>query len=230
MTSLDMQKTEEIPIPVQTPTLLIPKRWKPKWEKALLEKLIIATIEGTPNSLKLKVEIETTNMAEKKSITALVDSWAMGKFIDRQYAKSCWLNLIELTQPILVYNIDGSPNEAGSITEAVSLLLCYKNHSEWTTFCATNLGKQKLLLRHSWLPKHNPEINLEKGEVNMSRCPPHCCSGCWDKLHQDRISHKAEASRIEICSIGPLPEVQWLKKPLQCLHVFERFNCYSMIT
>ena len=41
----------------------------------------------------------------------------------------------------------------------------------------------------------------------MSRCPPNCCSGCWDKLRQERIAHKAEARRIKICSIGPLPEV-----------------------
>ena len=41
----------------------------------------------------------------------------------------------------------------------------------------------------------------------MSRCPPHCCSGCQDELCQERIAHKAETRRIEICSIGPLPEV-----------------------
>ena len=164
-------------------------------------------MEGAPNSLKLKVEIETTDTAEKKSITALVDSRATGEFIDRQYAKSCQFNLIKLTQPIPVYNVDGSPHEAGSIIEAVSLLLRYKNHSEQTTFCVTNLGKQKLLLRHSWLHKHNPEINWEKGEVKKSRYPPHCCSGCQDELCQERIAHKAEARRIEICSIRPLPEV-----------------------
>ena len=119
---------------------------------------------------------------------------------------------MKLTQPILVYNVDGSPNKAGFnkaglITEVVSLLLCYKNHLEWTTFCVTNLGKQKLLLGHSWLRKHNPKINWAKGEIKMSRCPPHCCSGCWDELCQERIACKAETRRIEICSIGPLPEV-----------------------
>ena len=206
-TSLDVQKIEEIPIPVQTQIPLIPKKRKPKWEKAFPERLTIATMEGTPNSLKLKVEIETTNMAKKKSITALVDSGATGEFIDRQYAKICWFNLIKLTQPIPVYNVDGSPNEAGLIMEAVSLLLHYKNHLEQTTFCVTNLGKQKLLLGHSWLHKHNPDIDWEKGEVKMSRCPLHCCSRCWDELCQERIAHKAEVRRIEICSIGPLPEV-----------------------
>ena len=34
-----------------------------------------------------------------------------------------------------------------------------------------------------------------------------CCSECRDELRQERIAHKAEARRIEICSIGPLPEV-----------------------
>ena len=155
MTSLDVQKIEEIPIPVQTLTLLIHKRRKPKWEKALLEKLTIATTEGTPNSLKLKVEIETTNTAKKKSITTLVDSRATGEFIDRQYAKSCWFNLIKLTRPILVYNVDGSPNKASSVTEAVmnapyflsfsfpllptyrtlSLLFPFSLHHPWTSLC-----------------------------------------------------------------------------------------------
>ena len=158
----------ENPTPILTP--LIPKVWKLKWEKTLPEKLIIAAMEETLNSLKLKVEIETTNTVEKRSITALIDSRAMGEFIDRQYAKSCWLNLMKLTQPIPVYNVDGSPNEAGLIMEVVSLLLCYKNHLEWTTFCVTNLEKQKLLLGHSWLHKHNPEIDWAKGEIKMSRC------------------------------------------------------------
>ena len=117
---LDVQKLEELPIPILTPTLLPPKKQKPKWEKALPEKFTIATTEGTPNSLNLKVEIETTDTAEKRSITALVDSRVTGEFIDRQYAKSCQFNLLKLTQPIPVYNIDGSPNEAGSITEAVT--------------------------------------------------------------------------------------------------------------
>ena len=157
-----------------TPTPSVPKVWKLKWEKALPEKFIITTTEVTPNSLKLKVEIKTTDTAEKRSITTLIDSGATGKFIDRQYAKSCQLNLMKLTQLILVYNVDGTPNEAGSITEVVNLLLHYKNHSEQTTFYITNLGKQKLLLRNSWLHKQNPEIDWVKGEVKMSRCPPHC--------------------------------------------------------
>ena len=41
----------------------------------------------------------------------------------------------------------------------------------------------------------------------MSRCPPHCCSGCRDELHQERIIQKAEAKRMDICSAGFWPEI-----------------------
>ena len=62
MPSSDVQKVEENPTPIPTP--LIPKVQNPKWEKALPEKFIIAAMEETPNSLKLKVEIKTTDTAE----------------------------------------------------------------------------------------------------------------------------------------------------------------------
>ena len=99
------------------------------------------------------------------------------------------------------------PNEASSITEAISLILQYKNHSEQTTFCVTSLGKQKLILGHSWLWKHNLEIDWAKGDVKMSQCPPRCCSGCREELWQERIIWKAEIRRIDICSAGLTLEV-----------------------
>ena len=175
-----MQKHEkQIPIPITTL-----KIQKSKWEKALPKKYFIATAEQSLMSLKLKVEIETIDTSEWK---CLVNSGATSEFIDRDYAKSCHFNLVKLKQPIPVYNVDGTLNEASSITEVVHLILHHKNHSEQTVFAVTGLGKQKLLLGHSWLQNHNPEIDWVKGEVKMSRCPPRCCSGCWDELCQERI-------------------------------------------
>ena len=195
------------PISVSVKAPMILRVQKPKWEKALPKKLNIATMEGVSTSLKLKVEIETTDTTEKKSVLALLDSGNKGECIDRDYTKSQQFNLLKLTNPILVYNIDGSPNEVGSITEVVSLILCYKNHSEQTLFHVTSLGKQKLILGHSWLRKHNPEIDWTKGEVKMSRCPPCCCSRCCDKICLERISWKADAKRRDACSIGPMLEI-----------------------
>ena len=117
MNLLDMQKLKETftppSVPVSAPLTL--KVQKPKWEKALPESYTILAI-GESSSLKLKVELETMDTSKRKSINSLVDSGATGEFIDRDYAKSCWFNLQKLTCPIPVYNIDGTSNEAGSMT------------------------------------------------------------------------------------------------------------------
>ena len=60
----------------------------PRWEKLLPEKFIVAAMEENPTSLKLKVEIKTMDMVEKKSITSLVDCGATREFIDQHYTKS----------------------------------------------------------------------------------------------------------------------------------------------
>ena len=36
------------------------------------------------------------------------------------------------------------------------------------------LGKTDVILDMPWLAAHNPEIDWEKGEVRMTRCPPLC--------------------------------------------------------
>ena len=37
-----------------------------------------------------------------------------------------------------------------------------------------NLEKTEVILGMPWLAAHNPEINWEKEEVEMTRCPPIC--------------------------------------------------------
>jgi hypothetical protein len=116
-----------------TPHPTPPNRvYRPKWERQIPAKLIIASLEDENNnrSLKLKVSIETTDTGEVKSLNALIDSGATGKFIDRDYVKTNRMTTKTLYRPIPVYNVDGTLNEAGSITEMVDLVLRYKNHSE----------------------------------------------------------------------------------------------------
>ena len=200
-----VQNSESLPSP--TPTSPLRPNSRPKWERKLPSKFIVAATEGTANSLKLKVELETTDTAEIKSTNTLVDSGATREFIDQHYAKSSQFHLLKLSKPIPIFNIDGTPNEAGSVTEVVDLIFQYKNHSEQTLFAVSNLGKQKLILGHSWLRKHNLEINWETGEVKMSRCPPRCCAGCRNDARQERLTYKAQLRRKETCSSGPVPEL-----------------------
>ena len=102
-------------------------------------------------------------------------------FIDRDFVKANGFSTRTLSRPIPVRNVDGTLNEAGSITEVVELVLKYRNHSERTFFAITGLGAQAVIMGHSWLWKHNPDIDWTTGEVKMSRCLGRCCSGCKDE-------------------------------------------------
>jgi len=49
-----------------------------------------------------------------------------------------------------------------------------KGHVERVRMDICNLGKTEVILGMLWLVAHNPEIDWEKGEVRMTRCPPIC--------------------------------------------------------
>ena len=119
----------------------------------------------------LPVEVGTTDTSELHSIKALLDCRATGSFIDKDFVCSKGINTQTLSCNILVFNVDGSPNEAGQIFEVVDVVLCYKTHSERILLAISRLGKQSLILGYDWLKDHNPRIDWEKGEVEMTCCP-----------------------------------------------------------
>jgi hypothetical protein len=90
----------------------------------------------------------------------------------------------------------------------VELLLRYKNHSEKAFFAVTGLGRQNVIMGHSWLRKHNPDINWATGEVKMSRCSGSCCSGCRDEIREERRKRRFTTRRISDCSDGDLPALE----------------------
>jgi hypothetical protein len=113
-----------------------------------------------------------------------VDSGATSLFIDREYVKSNQIPTRKLSQVIPVYNVDGSPNQDSAISEVADLLLRYNGHSERALFCVTGLGKQNLILGHTWLKDHNPEVDWRTGKVEMSQCSPRCCNSCRTEVRE----------------------------------------------
>jgi len=156
---------------------------KPKWEKRL-PKLLSISARGT--SLLLPVEIGTMDTSELHSIEALLDYGATRSLIDRDFVCSKGMNTQTLSHNIPVFNIDSSPNEAGQISKVVDVVLCYKTHSKRMLLAISGLRKQNLILGYDWLKDHNPKIDWEKGEVEMTRCPLHCKGGCALQKEQTR--------------------------------------------
>jgi hypothetical protein len=106
-----------------------------------------------------------------------------------------------LTNPIPVYDVDGTTNDASAITDIADVILHYETHSERTQLAVTCLGKQSLILGYNWLHNHNPEINWQTKDVKMSRCPLQC-STCRVEDKRDRMIRKLMTSQINACQSG----------------------------
>jgi len=157
------------------------------------------------NSLYLRVEVESTGNQRKYGIRALVDSGATGLFIDCEYVKLNQIPTRKLSVPILVRNVDGTINSAGAILEVAELILWYNGHSERALFSVTGLGSQNLILGHTWLQEHNPEVDWKTRKVEMSRCSPRCCNGCRNEAREERKTLKKEEASVNACRTGPFP-------------------------
>ena len=175
---------EAAPQPVSDP---------PPPERILLRS---ARVKG---STELTLMLESTDSHQPFAAKALLDSGATGLFIDAAYAEARRLTRNRLPRSILVYNIDGTLNEHGSIKETVDLVVWYQDHTERATFFVTSLGGSQLILGHPWLVQHNPEIDWSSGKVTMSRCPDDCRIKhiLTQRKHRERQKLKKKGDRAK---------------------------------
>ena len=188
--TIDSELVDAPPLLPLPPALL----HKPKWERRLPKLLSISALDARGTFLLLPVEIGTTDTSELHSVKALLDSGATESFIDRDFIRSKGINTWTLSCNIPVFNVNSSPNEAGQISEVVDVLLRYKTHSERMLLAVSGLGKQSLILGYNWLKDHNPKIDWEKGEVEMTHCPLRCEGrrALWkEQTRQKRIELQA---------------------------------------
>jgi len=98
----------------------------------------------------------------------LLDSGAVGNFIDKDFVHTKGMSTQSLSCPIPVYNVDSSSNEAGQISKVVDVVLCYKTHSERMLLAIFSLEKQSMILGYTWLKDHNLEVDWQTREVQMN--------------------------------------------------------------
>jgi len=132
---------------------------RPKWEKRLPKLFSISVLDAQGTSLLLLVEIGTMDTSELHFVKALLDCGATRSFINRDFVCSKGMNTWTLSCNIPVFNVNGSPNEAGQISEVMDIVLRYKTHSKRMLLAISGLGKQSLILGYDWLKDHNPRID-----------------------------------------------------------------------
>jgi len=122
----------------------------------------------------MKVGLEKLESHEGVAVKALLDSRATGLFMDITFAREKEFKMERMKNPLLVKNMDGTVNVGGAITHQVECNMFFKGHVERVRMDVCNLGKIEVILGMPWLAAYNPEIDWEKGEVKMMRCPPIC--------------------------------------------------------
>ena len=125
-------------------------------------------------STYVPIQVHTVDSNRPLAMKALIDCGATAEFIDHEFVHANELRTYPIPHPIGLYNADGSPNEIGKITEAIDLVVQYKGHRSRSKFYVSSIGHKVIVLRHTWLAEHNPDINWRTGEVKMTRCPDYC--------------------------------------------------------
>src|SRR5262245_15922154 len=109
----------ELPVMPETPKI---RTRRPNWEKRLPKEYKLAA-SPTNRSLRLLVQLQTTDTQLVKATQALLDCGATGLFISKDYAKKEQIETKKLSTPIPVRNVDGTLNEDGPITEVAEQIL-----------------------------------------------------------------------------------------------------------
>ena len=157
-------------------------------------------------STHIQVHLKALDTGAQLDLKALLDSGATGLFLSTSFVRMNNLNTRRLSRAIPVYNVDGTLNQGGSITEEVDLIMMYQGHTEEATFAVCDLGDKDAVIGHTWLFSHNPEIDWQTGQVNFTRCPPKCrveVNKRKDSKQQGRLKENSATGRIL-----PLPVIQ----------------------
>ena len=89
----------------------------------------------------MNIGVENTDTHEEVTVKALLDSGAMGMFMDKRTAAKHGFKLQKLEKPIMVKNVNGTNNSRGVIIHQVEANVYYKGHIEKMRMDVCDLGK-----------------------------------------------------------------------------------------
>ncbi|KAF5332301.1 hypothetical protein D9611_008062 [Ephemerocybe angulata] len=146
-----------------------PRRMQP----AAVEDSTEADPVGSSSTMLLNTTFKARNRTISISIPALVDSGATNCYIDKGFVDLYHLPQRSLSDPLNIYNADGSENTSGCILSSCTITVQIHNHIEDICFYVTALN-HPVILGFAWLVRHNPEIDWRSKSLTFSRCPSIC--------------------------------------------------------
>ncbi|CDO69613.1 hypothetical protein BN946_scf184851.g1 [Trametes cinnabarina] len=157
--------------------------------------------EDVNNKSTLSEEDEPqTRPSRKVQVEALVDSGATTTFINKSVVEKYHLVTSKLATPYDVYNTDGTTNKNGKITHAIRSYIEIGSHKSTHQVLVADLGKKDMILGYTYLRRHKPEIDWERGEWRFTRCPESCAPRACKR---DHVAEE-EADELQLPREDPL--------------------------
>jgi len=94
----------------------------------------------------MKVGLEKLENHKGVAVEALLDSRAIGLFIDMTFAKEKGFKMEKLKKTLLVRNVDRMVNAGGAIMHQVKCNMFFKGHVERARMDIYNLGETEMIL------------------------------------------------------------------------------------
>jgi len=101
---------------------------------------------GILREVWLNIGVENIDTYKGVMIKALLDSDAMGMFMNKRTTAKHRFKLQKLERAIAIRNVDGTNNSRGAIMHQVEYNVYYKGHVERIRMDMCNLGKTEVIL------------------------------------------------------------------------------------
>ena len=138
--------------------------------------------------------------------SALIDSGAGGTFIDKTFAHKHGIHLTPLDRPIPVYNVDGTQNKLGSITEYTWKGITIAGTGYRVKLLATSLGNESVILGLPWLRQTNAAIDWKSGRLEIEDRIPRTTVEDADEPTQPTIPRLDPELPYTLEQINGIPE------------------------
>ena len=118
-----------------------------------------------------------------------MDSGATDNFIHPQLIRRLALGTQKLEHSRKIWNIDGTNNKAGQITEYMDLSIQTGKKQDKMRFLITDLGHEDLILGYPWLATFEPKFGWADGTIDTEHLPVIVKSLNWEtRLTKTTIS------------------------------------------
>jgi hypothetical protein len=125
---------------------------------------------GGSNGRHFHIPVELWGQSRVQQVAAMVDCGASTPFLAHKFVKSHNVLVKRLQSLITLYNINMTPNRAGTITHTADLQMAVGEHVEKISFYVTDISPEDVVLGITWLWAHNPEIDWTAGKLSFTQC------------------------------------------------------------